>query len=95
MKALLVILACCSVGWAVDMEVPRIILGVQGGRFVFGQLNEYMRTSYMLDTQSGRLWKLSQKTDSTLILEPIPYADIVAGKVVELPAPKPLASAGK
>jgi hypothetical protein len=38
---------------------PSSILGVTGGRFVFGEPAQYAGY-YLLDTQSGRLWKLTR-----------------------------------
>lgn len=29
-----------------------------GGRFVFGQISDFRSDQYMLDTQTGRLWKV-------------------------------------
>jgi len=31
-------------------------LGVQGGRFVLGQLSDFQRDKFLLDTQTGRVW---------------------------------------
>ncbi|MFB9068933.1 hypothetical protein [Pseudofulvimonas gallinarii] len=46
-----------------------------GGRFVFGQINEFNADQYMLDTQTGRLWRLVDTADGqNSVLEPVPYA---------------------
>ncbi len=46
-----------------------------GGRFVFGQINEFNADQYMLDTQTGRLWRLVDTADGGgSVLEPVPYA---------------------
>lgn len=61
-------------------------LSSPGGRFVFGQISDFRRDQFMLDTQTGRLWvmtvrNLPQNTDGTQpsegvkFLDPIPYAD--------------------
>ena len=61
-------------------------LSSENGRFVFGQISEMRRDQYMLDTRTGRLWKLAQivsrNTDGTsapgdgqVVLELIPYQD--------------------
>ncbi len=33
------------------------VLSSENGRFVFGQISEYRRDQYMLDTKTGRLWQ--------------------------------------
>jgi hypothetical protein len=37
---------------------PPQMLQTEGGRFVFGQISEYRRDQFMLDTRSGRLWRI-------------------------------------
>lgn len=32
------------------------VLSAPGGRYVFGQVSEYAKDQYLLDTQTGRLW---------------------------------------
>lgn len=50
------------------------VLGGQG-RFVFGQINEFNADQYMLDTQTGRLWRLVDTASGEgSVLEPVPYA---------------------
>lgn len=45
------------------------------GPFVFGQVNELVADQYMLDTRTGRLWRLVDTADGTgSVLEPVPYA---------------------
>lgn len=52
---------------------PAVLGGA--GRFVFGQINEYNADQYMLDTMTGRLWRLVDTADgSGSVLEPVPYA---------------------
>ena len=49
------------------------VLGGQG-RYVFGQINEFNADQYMLDTQTGRLWRLVDTADGNAsVLEPVPY----------------------
>lgn len=63
------------------------ILDSSTGRFVFGQISEYRRDQYMLDTQTGRLWQIVTRKmknpdgsevqgDGASILEPVPYLDL-------------------
>ena len=68
----------------VDVRPPQQkILASSTGRFVFGQISEFRRDQYMLDTQTGRLWQTacsksekgaSTSPDScTVVLQPVPY----------------------
>lgn len=58
------------------------VLSASGGRYVFGQISDFRRDQYMLDTQTGRLWKLTiRKTKSAdgtdlefEFLDHIPYS---------------------
>lgn len=34
------------------------VLSAPGGRYVFGQVSEYQRDKFLLDTQTGRLWQM-------------------------------------
>lgn len=71
------------------------LLTTENGRFVFGQISEFRRDQYMLDTQSGRLWKIVlRKTknpdgtdapgDGFEVLDWVPYLDI-DGKMSVIP----------
>ena len=54
---------------------PRV-LGVAGGRYVFGQVNFAAKSQYMLDTTTGRLWNLRRVTgmeEEKDALVPVPY----------------------
>jgi len=55
-------------------------LSAENGRFVFGQISEFRRDQYMLDTKTGRLWVKSvanigegEKKQEVFLLEPILY----------------------
>ncbi|MDY6881778.1 MAG: hypothetical protein V2J25_03590 [Desulfatiglans sp.] len=43
------------------------------GRFAFGQISDSSSDQFMLDTLTGRLWKISQTGKVGLFLEPVPY----------------------
>lgn len=60
------------------------ILSAQGGRFVFGQISEMRRDQYMLDTQTGRLWRITETKASNVVLEPVVYS-LLNGKVDLVP----------
>jgi hypothetical protein len=47
---------------------------------VFGQISEFRKDQYMLDTKTGRLWRIVMATvgegenkSEVTVLEPIPY----------------------
>lgn len=51
---------------------PAVLGG--NGRYVFGQINEYNADQYMLDTATGRLWRLVDTADGLgSVLELVPY----------------------
>lgn len=51
------------------------VLGCAGGRFVFGQISDSGKDQYMLDTQTGRLWRIGESSDVGTHLRAIPYKD--------------------
>ncbi len=51
------------------------ILSSPGGKFVFGQPSDLNKDLYMLDTTTGRLWKISERGDIGVFLENIPYCN--------------------
>lgn len=95
---LLLCTSCISTVEAEPVEVKppqQKMLSSLGGRFVFGQISDYRRDQFMLDTQTGRLWKITVRTppknadgtqpagDGIEFLNPVPYADgdgILIGK---------------
>ncbi len=59
-----------------------------GSRYVFGQINEFAADQYMLDTVTGRLWRLVDTADgSASVLEPVPY-QLPDGRLQAMP-PEP------
>ena len=44
------------------------------GRYVFGQISDSSKDQYMLDTMTGRLWRIGE-TSSGVHLREIPYKD--------------------
>ena len=69
------------------------VLSAAQGRFAFGQVSESSEDKFMLDTFTGRLWRLNKRTDSGLCLTVIPYRS-KDGKCSSLPEKIP-ASKGK
>lgn len=63
-------------------DPPGKVLSSANGRYVFGQVSEFRRDQYMLDTQTGRLWKIvnakskgaNGSETSYEILEWVPYS---------------------
>jgi len=50
------------------------ILSSGVGRYVFGQISDSSKDQYMLDTLTGRLWRIGE-TSSGVHLKEIPYRD--------------------
>jgi len=64
------------------------VLGCAGGRFVFGQISDSSKDQYMLDTHTGRLWRIGESSDVGTHLRVIPYKD-EEGKVSSWPGDGP------
>ncbi|MEZ4395947.1 MAG: hypothetical protein R3C71_03475 [Candidatus Krumholzibacteriia bacterium] len=62
------------------------ILQSPGGRYVFGQVSEYRKDQYLLDTQTGRLWQIVVDKNDVLSLQPVKF-DQVFGFGAYLPDP--------
>jgi hypothetical protein len=59
----------------------RPALSAAGGRFVFGQVSDYQRDKYLLDTQTGRMWNIvcigpEKDGQCPRGLEPVIFVDI-------------------
>ena len=55
------------------------------GRFVFGQISDSTKDQFMLDTQTGRLWRISETGRIGLFLQTVPYKS-ADGEYRDLPA---------
>lgn len=51
------------------------VLSSENGRFVFGQISDSSKDQFMLDTQTGRLWRIAETGEIGLFLRAIPYRD--------------------
>ena len=60
------------------------ILGTSSGRFVFGQVSQYRRDQFLLDTQTGRLWQIVQDEKKRQSLQIVPF-NHVDGSVSVVP----------
>ena len=48
-------------------------LACPGGRFVFGQGSDSGKDQFMLDTRTGRLWRIAESGEVGIYLRPVPY----------------------
>ena len=49
------------------------VLSSENGRFVFGQISESSKDQFMLDTVTGRLWRIAETGEIGMFLRAIPY----------------------
>jgi len=68
---------------AVQKQKPDVLYR-GGGRYVFGQVSDSSKDQFMLDTVTGRLWRISESGEVGLYLNPIPYRN-KDGKYTNLP----------
>ena len=64
------------------------VLTSTGGRYVFGQISDSSKDQFMLDTETGRLWRIGESSDVGTHLRAIPYRD-EQGKVSPYPGEIP------
>lgn len=48
-------------------------LAAGGGRYVFGQISDSSKDQFMLDTLTGRLWRIGETGTVGLFLQSVPY----------------------
>ncbi len=63
-------------------------------RFVFGQVSDSSKDQFMLDTRTGRLWRISERGDIGMFLTIVPYCDS-EGKCQNLPEQTPDSAQGE
>jgi hypothetical protein len=78
--ALVVFASPAAAQFGLGAQAPAIppsgkVLGCAGGRFVFGQISDSGKDQYMLDTHTGRLWRIGESSDVGTHLRVIPYKD--------------------
>ena len=49
------------------------LLSSENGRFVFGQISPSSKDKFMLDTWSGRLWRIAESGEVGQFLRAVPY----------------------
>ena len=54
-------------------ESQKAVLSSPQGRFVFGQISDSTQDQFMLDTVTGRLWRLTKRSDIGVCLSAVPY----------------------
>jgi hypothetical protein len=57
----------------VPQKSQQAVLSTAQGRFAFGQVSDSSEDKFMLDTFTGRLWRLGKRTDIGLCLTAVPY----------------------
>jgi hypothetical protein len=78
----------------VMQQSHQTVLSSAQGRFAFGQVSDSSDDKFMLDTLTGRLWRLGKRTDIGLCLTPVPYRS-EDGECSPLPELIPSAKSGK
>jgi hypothetical protein len=71
-------------GSSQDEESQQKILMSENGRFVFGQISDSSKDQFMLDTFSGRLWRIAESGEIGIFLRTVPY-HIEKGEYTPLP----------
>ena len=56
-----------------QQESQKQVLSSPTGRFVFGQISDSSKDQFMLDTATGRLWRISERGDIGLYLSSVLY----------------------
>jgi hypothetical protein len=70
----------------IPQKSQQAVLSTAQGRFAFGQVSDSADDKFMLDTFTGRLWRLGKRTDIGLCLTPVPYRS-EDGECSALPEP--------
>jgi hypothetical protein len=82
-----------GIGSSQAQQEPRQeILNTAGGRFVFGQISDSSKDQFMLDTFTGRLWRIAETGEAGMFLRAVPYRT-ADGKLS--PIPEDISDSGK
>ena len=57
----------------VQQKSKQEILNTAGGRFVFGQISASSKDKFMLDTVTGRLWRIAETGEAGMFLRAVLY----------------------
>jgi hypothetical protein len=84
MKKLLLLLLIIAVTDSIAQlkENKNKNLSSENGRFVFGQISEYRRDQYLLDTQTGRIWQIVADSSKNVSLQQILFESIDGSKTL-------------
>lgn len=52
------------------------VLGTDTGRYVFGQISDFRSDQFLMDTETGRLWRLVVDEKDNPKMEPVPIMQI-------------------
>ena len=75
-------------------ESQQAVLSSMHGRYVFGQISDSTQDQFMLDTATGRLWRLTKRSDIGVCLSTVPYRS-AEGECSPLPESVPVSEAGE
>jgi hypothetical protein len=75
-------------------ESQKAVLSATHGRYVFGQISDSDQDQFMLDTATGRLWRLTKRSDLGVCLSTVPYRS-AEGECSPLPESVPVSEAGE
>jgi hypothetical protein len=75
-------------------ESEKAVLSAAHGRYVFGQISDSDQDQFMLDTATGRLWRLTKRSDIGVCLSTVPYRS-AEGECSPLPESLPVPEAGE
>jgi hypothetical protein len=67
-----------------QQKTQQKLLSSANGRFVFGQISDSSKDQFMLDTVTGRLWRIAESGAIGIFLRAVPYRT-KAGKHTPLP----------
>ncbi|MBW2610294.1 MAG: hypothetical protein JRC68_08110 [Deltaproteobacteria bacterium] len=60
-------------GSQVQKQTQHKVLSSENGRFIFGQISDSGKDQFMLDTVSGRLWRIAESGTVGIFLKPVKY----------------------
>ena len=65
-----------GIGGSQAAEQPQYgVLSAPNGRFVFGQISASSKDLFMLDSATGRLWRMGESGKVGIFLKAVPYLD--------------------
>jgi len=73
---------CITSGFATAQPVEveptqQKVLKNESGRYVFGQISDFRKDQYLLDTKTGRLWRIVIDQENHTKLQPVPFIQIL------------------